>query len=92
MGTAAATTTIMATAMAVVALFGLFHGHAHGTEMPVDGQGLLYGAGFLLATAGLHLVGIALGLLLGRELRRPMILRVGGGAVAALGLVLLLAG
>ena len=53
-------------AMALVGFFAVFHGHAHLTEMPVagvDGGPLAYGAGFVLATAGLHLVGIGLGML-----------------------------
>ena len=49
---------LLATALA--GLFAIFHGHAHGTEMP-DASGLAYAAGFVLATALLHGVGIALG-------------------------------
>jgi urease accessory protein len=45
--------------MAVVALFALFHGHAHGAEMPEAAQPLLYGLGFALATALLHGAGVA---------------------------------
>jgi urease accessory protein len=75
-------------AMALVALFGLAHGHAHGTEMPLDGNGLLYGLGFTAATVTLHLAGIAAGTLATREFARPA-LRVGGAATAALGILLL---
>ena len=49
-------------AMALVGLFAIFHGHAHGTEMPVNGSALVYGIGFMVATALLHGFGIALGL------------------------------
>jgi urease accessory protein len=49
-------------AMALVGIFAIFHGHAHGTEMPVDGSGMLYGMGFMVATALLHGFGITLGL------------------------------
>ena len=49
-------------AMALVGIFAIFHGHAHGTEMPVDGSGILYGIGFMVATALLHGFGITLGL------------------------------
>jgi urease accessory protein len=49
-------------AMVLVGTFAIFHGHAHGAEMPVDGSGLLYGAGFMVATALLHGFGITLGL------------------------------
>ena len=53
-------------AMALVGIFAVFHGHAHGSEMPLDGSGAIYGAGFLTATALLHLAGIALGMACGR--------------------------
>jgi urease accessory protein len=49
-------------AMAAVGFFAIFHGHAHGTEMVGLGAGALYGAGFVLATALLHAVGIGIGL------------------------------
>lgn len=48
-------------AMALAGFFAIFHGHAHGTEMPVDAAGFAYGAGFVVATALLHAAGIALG-------------------------------
>ena len=41
-------------AMALAGVFALFHGHAHGAEMPQDLSGYEYAAGFLLATALLH--------------------------------------
>lgn len=75
-------------AMAAVALFGTFHGHAHGSEMPADGGGLLYAAGFMIATVGLHIVGIAIGVIASRDVP-PVLVRVGGAAVAALGVLLL---
>src|SRR5437667_11899462 len=56
----------LAIAMAIVGLFAVFHGHAHGTEMPIAASGAAYGAGFVLATALLHAAGIALGFLVGR--------------------------
>ena len=46
----------------IVGLFALFHGHAHGAEMPDSASGLLYGLGFIFSTVLLHLCGIALGL------------------------------
>jgi urease accessory protein len=48
----------VAAAMSLVGVFAIFHGHAHGAEMPVDSSGLMYAAGFLAATALLHLAGI----------------------------------
>lgn len=55
----------VAVAMGLVGLFAVFHGHAHGAEMPLDASGAEYGLGFTLATALLHASGIGAGLLLG---------------------------
>lgn len=49
----------VAAAMSLVGVFAIFHGHAHGAEMPVDASGLEYAAGFIVATALLHAAGIA---------------------------------
>jgi urease accessory protein len=49
----------VAAAMGLVGVFAVFHGHAHGAEMPADALGFEYAAGFMLATALLHLAGIA---------------------------------
>ncbi|PLX43584.1 MAG: urease accessory protein [Hyphomicrobiales bacterium] len=80
-------------AMALVGVLAIFHGHAHGTEMPVNASGLVYGIGFALATAMLHAAGIALGLGLHKMASRlaPLAIRAGGGAIAATGAILLLA-
>src|SRR6516225_12365862 len=48
----------VAVAMALVGFFAIFHGHAHGTEMPASASGILFGLGFVLATAALHAIGI----------------------------------
>jgi urease accessory protein len=48
---------------ALVGLFGLFHGHAHGAEMPPGHNPLLYSLGFVVATGLLHAAGITLGLM-----------------------------
>ena len=76
-----------ALAMAVVGLFAIFHGHAHGAEMPADASGLAYGLGFVAATALLHLTGIGAGALVGRTGER--VVRLAGGAAAAIGVVML---
>ena len=55
----------VAAAIGVVGLFAIFHGHAHGAEMPENAAGLAYGVGFMAATALLHLTGLGGGLLLG---------------------------
>jgi urease accessory protein len=81
----------VALAMALVALFAVFHGYAHGIEAPLDGTVAAYGAGFLVATALLHAFGIALGMLVGRisERQGPLGYRLAGSAVALTGLVIL---
>lgn len=82
----------LAWAMAMVGLFGLYHGFAHGAEMPADAAGLAYGLGFLAATLALHAGGIGLGLGIGRMGSRPAtrLAQAGGSAMAIAGVVLLL--
>ena len=48
----------VAAAMSLVGVFAIFHGHAHGAEMPAGAAGFEYAVGFLLATGLLHLAGI----------------------------------
>ena len=69
--------------VAVIGLFALLHGHAHGTEVPENAGGLEYMAGFALATALLHAVGIAAALGFGLKLRG--LVRAAGAACAAVG-------
>jgi urease accessory protein len=84
----------VAVAMALVALFAVFHGYAHGVEAPLDGSAGTYGAGFMVATALLHAAGIAFGMLVGRiaEQRGQIGYRLAGSAVALAGLVILTRG
>ena len=49
-------------AASIVAFFAVFHGHAHGTELPAGQSGLLYSVGFVICTGCLHATGIAIGL------------------------------
>jgi urease accessory protein len=72
----------------LVGAFAIFHGHAHGTELPEAASPLAYGAGFVVATGLLHLSGIALGLL-SRWPAGLRAVRVGGGAIACAGLYFL---
>lgn len=62
-------------AAVLVAVFAVFHGHAHGSEMPVSASGLAYAAGFVGASALLHVSGMALPHLAGRRVE-PLV-RVG---------------
>ena len=77
-------------AMVLVGLFAIFHGHAHGSEMPVDSYGIVYGAGFMVATALLHGLGIALGLAIRRfdEVPRRRAMQACGVAVGIIGAAL----
>jgi urease accessory protein len=76
-------------AMAVAGFFAVFHGAAHGAEMPVDASGASYAAGFLAATALLHLGGIGLGMGLSRLVSTSDALsRVAGAAIAMVGVYL----
>jgi urease accessory protein len=78
-------------AMALVGFFAIFHGHAHGAEMPDDVSGYAYGIGFVCATAILHVIGIGLGLVIGSagQTYGRRIAQVGGGAMAIAGMTIL---
>ncbi len=82
----------MIAAALVVGGFALFHGHAHGAELP-DGNALFaYAAGFLIATALLHAAGIALGIGFARLSTSTFgqrLVQAGGSAMAIAGAVLL---
>jgi len=71
---------------AIVGTFALFHGLAHGAEMPASAGGLGYGFGFVLSTALLHVVGLGLGRAL-KDNRRTA--RLAGGAMAVAGIMAL---
>lgn len=75
-------------AATLVAFFAIFHGHAHGRELPEGASALLYSLGFVVATGLLHLVGILLG-----EAHRwaagRQVVRAAGGGVALAGLFFL---
>jgi len=75
------------TSAILVGAFAVFHGHAHGTELPQAASEALYGAGFLLATGLLHATGLGLGALMHRRLK-PVWLRALGGGIAAIGAVM----
>ncbi|MBI3850603.1 MAG: HupE/UreJ family protein [Verrucomicrobia bacterium] len=68
----------------VIGLFALFHGHAHGAEMPETASGFAYGLGFMSATACLHLCGVGVGLL-AQRLGTARIIRYAGVAITACG-------
>jgi urease accessory protein len=72
----------------LVAVFAVFHGHAHGTELPQAAGPVAYSLGFVVATGLLHLCGIAFGLLTSRPAGRVAV-RALGGVIAVLGVFFL---
>ncbi len=72
----------------LVAVFAVFHGHAHGTELPQAANPIAYSLGFVIATGLLHLAGIGLGLLTRWPAGRVAV-RGLGAAIALLGVVFL---
>jgi urease accessory protein len=73
----------------IAALFAFFHGHAHGTEAMAAGSASVdYAAGFLLATAALHAVGLGAGYVIARSSGQAL-LRATGGVVAVGGMALI---
>jgi urease accessory protein len=78
----------LAAAVVIVGFFAIFHGHAHGTELPTGQNALLYSLGFVSATGLLHAVGIAIGLIQRWELGSK-VLRGAGGLVLIAGLYFL---
>jgi urease accessory protein len=72
-------------AAALVGIFGLYHGHAHGAELPPGQDALLYSLGFILATGFLHATGITIGLIHRWRWGENM-LRVTGAGVCACGI------
>jgi len=74
----------IALAAVIVGAFAIFHGHAHGTELPQAANPIAYSLGFVIATGLLHLGGIAFGLLTRWPAGRAAV-RAAGAGIAALG-------
>jgi urease accessory protein len=72
----------------LVGCFAVFHGHAHGTELPAGQSGLLYSMGFVIATGCLHGIGIAIGLIHRWPIGK-LALRGSGAFIAAMGIFFL---
>jgi urease accessory protein len=80
----------LAVAAVIVAIFAVFHGHAHGTELPESANAMAYSLGFVMATGLLH----ACGILIGEVNRRQYgtyVLRVMGAMIGAGGVYFLFA-
>lgn len=77
-----------AVAAIIVGFFAIFHGFAHGSELPAGSSAILYSAGFVIATGCIHAIGISIGLV-HRWPAGRVGLRVAGGAVSLAGAVFL---
>lgn len=75
-------------AILLVGIFAVFHGHAHGTELPPGSSGLHYSLGFVVSTGVLHGLGILIGLLHGHPYGKGLV-RAAGGGIALSGVVFL---
>ena len=73
---------------AIVGVFAVFHGHAHGTELPHAASPLTYSIGFVMATGMLHLCGISFGLLT-RWPHGKIAVRIGGALISLVGVAFL---
>jgi urease accessory protein len=75
-------------ALLIIAVFAILHGYAHGQELPEAVDPTAYSAGFVIATGGIHVVGIGIGLLIGK-LFEGRVSRALGAIIAASGLYFL---
>lgn len=78
-------------AMVFVGTFAIFHGYAHGAEMPEVATPVTYALGFISGTAGLHLAGVVIGDISQHYATGKVVLRAAGGIIAAVGAYFLLA-
>jgi len=69
-----------------VSFFGIFHGHAHGVEMPLVINPLLYAIGFVSGTSMIHILGVIIGIVATKTERHATLLRYMGAGIAGIGL------
>ena len=79
-----------ALALLIIAAFAVFHGFAHGQELPNAVDPASYAVGFVVATGAIHIVGIAIGLFV-KGLADGIVARAIGAAIAAAGIYFLAA-
>lgn len=72
----------------IVGVFAIFHGYAHGSELPETANAITYSIGFVIATGLLHLIGIGFGLLI-RWRRGVHAVQAGGGVISLVGFAFL---
>lgn len=77
-------------AMIFVGFFAMFHGHAHGTEMPNLATPALYVLGFVAGTAGIHIAGVSIGIFSRKVSYGDQLLRFAGAGIAGIGLHLVI--
>ncbi len=78
----------LALALVLVAAFAIFHGHAHGAELPPGADAIAFSAGFVVATGLLHLCGIGFGVT-ARWPAGRLAVRLTGAAIAVAGVLFL---
>lgn len=79
-------------AITIVGVFAVFHGYAHGLELPPAANPLSYASGFVLSTGLLHLAGIGIGELARRVPRAQLVAQLSGGAIALVGVFFTVSG
>ena len=77
-------------AMVFVGFFAIFHGHAHGTEMPSLSKPVFYACGFVIGTAGIHIAGVLIGIIAERLKEGKQVLRYVGAGIAGVGFHLII--
>lgn len=77
-------------AMIFVGFFAIFHGVAHGLEMPYLSQPVLYACGFVIGTAGIHIAGVIIGLIFKKYMHKKLVLNYLGASIAGIGFHLLI--
>ena len=75
--------------MCFVGFFAIFHGHAHGSEMPALAEPLVYAAGFVIGTATIHILGVCVGIYSRRNEMSSSFIRYVGAGIAGVGIHLL---
>ncbi|WP_413701278.1 HupE/UreJ family protein [Psychromonas sp. KJ10-10] len=76
-------------AMLFVGIFAIFHGHAHGTEMPYLAEPALYTLGFITGTISIHILGVLISYILQKLKYGEQVLRFLGAGIAGIGVYLL---
>lgn len=77
-------------AMIFVGCFAIFHGHAHGTEMPYMAEPVLYACGFVAGTSVIHIAGVLIGTFSKKLRHGDQLLRYAGAGIAGIGFHLII--